>query len=428
MMKRLTNNIGLKLISVVFAVILWLIVVNIDDPVSSRKFSNIPVTVVNENILSQQGKIYEVLDSSDTISIIVKAKRSILDDLSASDFVATADMQEIDMELGIVPIEVSAQRYSNKIDEISQVTNNLKVSVENLVTKQFTIEPVFNGTPAEGYATGEVTFSPNVLKVSGAESVINTISKAVVKIDVEGMNSNLDMRLAPTLLNVNGEAISSKGIEFNYSDIQCNVEMLKTKNVKLECNVVGEPAEGYQLIRLDYSPTVIQVKGDEDALASFDTIYIDSQNIDISSANKNMAFNIDISEYIPDGVELVKSENSKVIVTAVIQELKTRTFEIPITRVEIKNLNSELSASIMGVESISIIVKGANKELDALTEKDLKCTIDLKGYSEGNHNVEVIIEAPDGIDVNNKINVDVAISDKKQNSDNTSNNNNTNIE
>ena len=47
MMKRLTNNIGLKLISVVFAVILWLIVVNIDDPVSSRKFSNIPVTVVN---------------------------------------------------------------------------------------------------------------------------------------------------------------------------------------------------------------------------------------------------------------------------------------------------------------------------------------------------------------------------------------------
>ena len=82
----------------------------------------------------------------------------------------------------------------------------------------------------------------------------------------------------------------------------------------------------------------------------------------------------------------------------------------------------------MGVESISIIVKGANKELDALTEKDLKCTIDLKGYSEGNHNVEVIIEAPDGIDVNNKINVDVAISDKKQNSDNTSNNNNTNIE
>ena len=47
MKKGLMNNWGLKILSFLLAVMLWLIVVNIDDPVTTQTFNNIPVVVTN---------------------------------------------------------------------------------------------------------------------------------------------------------------------------------------------------------------------------------------------------------------------------------------------------------------------------------------------------------------------------------------------
>ena len=51
----LTNNLGLKLLSVIGAIMLWLIVMNIDDPYTYRDFSPIQVTMLNENVVTDQG-------------------------------------------------------------------------------------------------------------------------------------------------------------------------------------------------------------------------------------------------------------------------------------------------------------------------------------------------------------------------------------
>ena len=64
MKQKLTNNLGLKLISVALSVILWLIVVSIDDPVISRTYSGIEVEVLNADAVTSQGKVYEILDGS----------------------------------------------------------------------------------------------------------------------------------------------------------------------------------------------------------------------------------------------------------------------------------------------------------------------------------------------------------------------------
>lgn len=52
MKKGLMNNWGLKILSFLLAVMLWLIVVNIDDPVTTQTFNNIPVAVTNAEVLA----------------------------------------------------------------------------------------------------------------------------------------------------------------------------------------------------------------------------------------------------------------------------------------------------------------------------------------------------------------------------------------
>ena len=99
---KLTNNLGLKITALVFSAFLWLIVVNVDNPVSSSTFTNIPVTIVNEDIITSSGEVYQVL-GEETVSVVVYANREIRQSLSAEDIVATADIRKWIQVPGLCP-------------------------------------------------------------------------------------------------------------------------------------------------------------------------------------------------------------------------------------------------------------------------------------------------------------------------------------
>ncbi len=75
-MKRynLTTNLGLKVIAFIFAALLWLIVVNLDNPVVSKTFREIPVTIVNDDIITSAGDVYQVVGEQ-SVSVVVYADK-----------------------------------------------------------------------------------------------------------------------------------------------------------------------------------------------------------------------------------------------------------------------------------------------------------------------------------------------------------------
>ena len=111
-LKTLVNNIGYKILAVVFAFILWLVVYNIDDPNKTVRFST-NVTVENESAVTDMNKCYEVLNGTNTVTFSVTAKRSVINKLEDTDFTATADMNRMivdsDNKTARVPIEVTSQ-------------------------------------------------------------------------------------------------------------------------------------------------------------------------------------------------------------------------------------------------------------------------------------------------------------------------------
>lgn len=94
MKTKLVNNLLLKILSVLAAILLWLIVVNIDDAVTSKQIRNVKVSMLNTNVLTEQGQMCRVEDGTDVVDLTVYARRSVLDKLKASDFSATADLKK----------------------------------------------------------------------------------------------------------------------------------------------------------------------------------------------------------------------------------------------------------------------------------------------------------------------------------------------
>lgn len=391
MKRKLTHNWGLKIISALFAIILWLIVVNIIDPVEEKSFNNIHVTVENDSVIKEQGKVYDIIDNSDVISITVKGRRSALEKMKSSDFAAVADMKEM-IVIDTVPIEVSANKNNDKIQEITPKTRTLKISVEDSATKQFAITTNISGTPGEGYAVGDIICNPSVLKVTGAASVVNKISRVSVTVDVKDMTTTINDTVTPKFYDSDGDIIEATSLEYKNDDISVSVDLLKTKEIVLNFKVKGTPAEDYQYVETVYSPDTITIAGEDEELAKINSLDITEDAVDVTGATDNVQQSIDITGYLSSSVRLVDSSESLILVTAIIEKLETKNIEIPKSSIQILNLSSGYSFNFSNNDNIMVTVKGLAENISEINANDIKASIDLDDINDvGTKTLPVIV-------------------------------------
>ena len=396
--KVITNNFGLKLLAALFAVILWLVVVNIDDPKISQRFIA-TVVIENAEYLTDQGKYFEVLDDTNTIVFTVTAKRSYIEKLSNTDFKAVANMENaaIDNESGTgkVPIEVTALRYSSLVT-ISKATQNLEIALDNLAQDQFIVGVETSGTLPEGCALGEVTVSPNLLKVSGPESVVSSIDHVTASIDVTNMTSDVVASVIPILYDSDGNVIDKNELTLNMSTVTVTVRILDIKDVALIFNVTGTPADGYAYMDMEYEPKTIAIKGTASSLNNVTAINIPENALDISGARGDITQVIDVSEYLPSGVTVADQSQVKVKVTVHIAQLSTKVVNLFPSSIRVLNLPEGYKLSFDN-SVIRVTVSGIAEDIAALDTDSIVASIDAGQLTPGTHEVEVALDLDENL-------------------------------
>ena len=391
---KYTENLGLKIMALVFAAVLWLIVVKVDDPVKTTTFRNVPVTMVNTEIVTNKGKTYKVLDDSQTANIIVKANRSVISKITADKIVATADMSGMQFE-SLVPITVSIPGFEGNYTA-EATPANLRVTIEERTKKVFPVTVSASGTPRDGHviAYNELTPNPEKITVRGSKSVVSSIDVVVAKVDVSGISRSGEVPAELVFYDSNGNPINRSQLSDNIGEdgITVNVTVLNTKNVGLEFNTSGEPAQGFAVTDITYEPESVQVCGTEEELADLNKIVVPPEEIDVSGAFEKIEQTIDISSYLPEGIQLADEKANNVIVTVIIEEEGTRTIEVQPESIKIKNLAKNLKVSFEADSDIQLQFRGPKESLDALNISEAT-SIDLKDYTEpGTYEVPVQID------------------------------------
>ncbi|MBQ8626334.1 MAG: hypothetical protein IJ419_09275, partial [Agathobacter sp.] len=213
-LKTLSNNLIYKILAVMFAFTLWLIVYNMEDPTRTETMT-ISVSVINKESVESLNKYFEVVEGTGKVTFSITAPRSVHEKLDETDFTAVADMEYLtineDGVTGSVPIEIKCT--ANNIDEsmkLSTTSKKLQVKLEDLMSKQFIITANAIGKVADGHALGTVTVTaPNVLKVSGPESIVSKVAAVVATIDVEDMSMNVTDSVVPVLYDSEGKEIDT---------------------------------------------------------------------------------------------------------------------------------------------------------------------------------------------------------------------------
>lgn len=413
----LINNLGLKIIALIFSALLWLFVVNIDDPINSRVFNDIPYVVRNEEIATNDGKMFKIMDDIDSVRVVVHARRSVLNKIKSKDITAVIDLRERDPVTNIVPIKAVVNGYEENLEVTTECTpNNVMVKVEGSTTKSFPISVSTENKQRDGYELGEMTTNPERIQITGAKSTIEDIQRVVAQIDVMGISEDCVKEAKLIIFDGNGNVMDQSAMQNNLGDkgVSVNVQVLPIKKVKLNFNVSGTPAEGYRLTGLNSEPASVEVYGTKEDLSNLTALDIPDSEINIDNLQSRKEYTVDISKYLPEGIELTEETAKNVLVTVIVEEEGTRTIFLSTGAVRLDNLQEGLSAVVETPGDLEIRFAGEEALLEKLNIQNA-ASVDLKEYTEpGTYDVPVEIELNQAITLMDTPMITITISEKKE--------------
>lgn len=394
MKSKITANMGLKLISLAFAFVLWLVVNNMENPTVTETYVDIPVKLVNADLITDAGKVYEILDGTDIVErVSVKAPKSVHNALNAGNIIATADVSELS-SLDTISIEFSSSIYSSEIESIKGSIDTVKLNIENKKTKALSLKANVSGSVAEGYLVGEVVTDQNLVRISGPESLVSKVSKATVDVDVTGFTSDIGTNLDIRLYDSEGNLIQDSRISQNIKFVGVKVSIYQTMEVPVSFGVSGTPTAGY---RVAAEPTgnvaSVLVAGKSNALRNLTEIEVPAEAIDVTGHSADYVTEINIRDYLPDNVFLADATQANIEVTVDIQQEVSRELKVQDGSVEIINAPAGFRASLEEIsDDATITVIGLSTDVSSVREGELRGSVDIQKWMEE----EGIEEAADG--------------------------------
>ena len=382
MKEKLTRNIGLKILSVILAAILWLVITNMEDPIKTKPFNDVTVRIVNEDAIKSLDLVYDILEGA-TVDFTVAARRSIVDKLTENDFTVTADFAKLS-DVNAVAIEIQCPKYGEEVTIRSGMNQVMKINPEKKVSKNFKVTVLTNGHPADGYFVGEKTAN-TIVTVSGPESKIARINEIVATVNVEQASENLRSEVRLRALDEEGEEIDAKNLSFSVNSVTISVGIYKTKEINLTVKTVGTPKQGYVISGLDYEPKSIEVAGKDEALNSINELTIEE---DVTDAAANIEKEVNLQEQLPEGLFLV-AEDQMVVVNVTIEKAETKEISVWPSDIRADGLAPGMHINFLSPGPFVIKVTGPSAAVKDITRNNLKPYINVTDYSVGTYNVPI---------------------------------------
>lgn len=424
--RKITDNIPLKIMSVAVAVVLWLIVVNIDNPIGTNYYTINDVELINKEYVESSdtiGKMCMPEQNQDSIKIAITASKKIRDKIKVTDISAVADLQQavsLDTNPVMVPITVTCSVPGVSSNDIKVTPQNLSVNLDEKETQEFVVNVSRGDTkPGKDYEVGSLTANPEKVRITGPKTLVNKIDKVNATIELDGNTQDFTQDVNLTIIDKNQEALSDS--EMNSLRIENNAKVVVTarlwkirQGVGISASYVGTPADGYEVGSVKTVPDTISVAGSIEGLESLaennNVITILADSIDISGESKDVEKKISLNNLLPDNVKLTSDSSEDVWVTVNILPVGSKEFDIPTKNIEVKNKPDDLQVTFETAQ-IELRIKSDTKNMDDLdAQKDIKLSIDLDGKKEGNYEVPVKVVLPDGYETVEDVTTEVVIS------------------
>ena len=285
--------------------------------------------------------------------------------------------------------------YESNIESIDYKldpsTVNITIYPKLSTTKTATIDTINAESLDTKLSVSKVSIDKTEIIIKGSEHTIKEVANVRALVDIKklvdpeaGVMTLEDVPLIA--YDTNGKVVD---VEMVPSKVTSTINIESPhKEVPIKVIPVGEVQFGKAISSITSSITKITIYGSASIIEKIEYLPIE---LDVENLNSNKEFNVSL--VAPEGVRELSIKNTKINVT--LGEEVTK--EIKDVRIETTNLDSNYKAAAIGEASIktNVIIKGTKEVLDAIDESKIKAIVDLSGYKEGDHEVEITVTGDD---------------------------------
>ena len=389
----LDNKRFVAALSVLIAVVAWVVVVLTISTQKTTVVSKIPVNLAY-NASAYQSLGLDVVDEGDlTVDVMVSGPRSVVGGLDASDFIAYPQISQV-TEAGRyeLPVVVNKANAMLEFDITSVTPPTVSVRFDRVKTQKFTVETDLGGISiAEGYILGKGYSTPAEVTLTGPENEMSMIARVVAPVQLDKEQRATSITMAELeLYDKEGNLLPKTYITFDNEQVEVTVPVLKKAELPLKIEYVNVPA-GFDTSQLHYtlSAGALSVAGPAssvDALQEIVVGYVDLQTFEIG---KEYSFEVELPTGFTDldNVETVTATFSR-------ENLGQKTVSVSDIRVVNQPENYEITVQNQRIHSVKLI--GPQEVLDALAATGVVAQVDAADITveNGQQNVPVRILIP----------------------------------
>ncbi len=167
------RNIGLKIVSLALAALLWLVVAG--EQVVERAL-RVPLEFTN---LPAQLEL--VGDPPDVVDVRVRGSSGALSRIAGGEVVAVLDLRSGRPGQRLFHLTTADVRAPFGIEVVQVTPSNVSVRFERSASKTVPIVPGVEGDAAPGFAIGTATAEPATVELVGPASALNGVSEAITE-------------------------------------------------------------------------------------------------------------------------------------------------------------------------------------------------------------------------------------------------------
>ena len=365
---------GNLIISLILAVALWMYVVGEMNPTTSKIFRDIPITLMNEQTLTDQD-LAVVGISAESLNLTLTGKRSDIGRIKSTDISAYVDLT--DAGEGDNQLTVSLHVPST-VDVKDQNVNKVTVTVEKRVDEEKEIRVVYNGDSNTETEPTTTLIDPATVTVSGSKSRVDQVAYVMAQVNIEDITENeasIVARLTP--VDKSGEEVENVTLSEQKARIQS--VLLYTKSVKLEVPINDEKDDGYE--RTTKAPDTILIKGNKEIVDAVETI--STETVDISQILENES--VELTPILPEGVEVAEGSPKLILTVSVKSNLSSKEFKFSGSEVQL-TADDGVEAAV-ATKTITVTVEGTESEISGIRKSDISLTADASGLDEGTNSI-----------------------------------------
>ena len=393
------KDITIKVISVLIAIVLWLIVSNSTNPFNTTTFKDIPIKFENESYLDQNGYIIKNKYKTN-IDVTVRGRQEAIDKVRTSDFEASLDFSQI-KSINQKTLKITGPFCSQKGVTIV-ATNPPAIDVQLARNKNgtFPVELKSNVTMKPGYVLINTTMTPDSQSFLAEESIIDSVDTIKANLDISNLDRDTTQTVVCKVYNKQGNEIPSLS-----TGLKVSVTLQVAKEVPVSLVTRGRLATDYVETLRVIDPVKVLLSGPADALSKLGDIK--TEQVDIDKINSN--FTTTAPLVVPEGMKLVNSPKD-ITVNISVEKLVVREIELSSDDISILNgINDGTMNYEIKTEKLTVKIKGRQPDVDALKLYDLKPAVDVSGLTEGTHNLPLNINLPSQLKLMNQGVVEVKV-------------------